>query len=48
MVCAMFSALPLFAHDPTGVQITTKSPRAHALFEQGLQKMELLHRAGQL
>jgi tetratricopeptide (TPR) repeat protein len=45
MVFAMFSALPLFAqHGPTGIQITTKSPRARALFEQGLQKMELLHR----
>jgi tetratricopeptide (TPR) repeat protein len=43
MVYAMFSALPLFAqHGPTGIQITTKSPRARALFEQGLQKMELL------
>jgi tetratricopeptide (TPR) repeat protein len=37
-------ALPLFAHeDPNGMQITTRSRRAHILFEQGLDKMELLH-----
>src|SRR5215831_13778947 len=40
----IFSALPLFAHsDPRGTQITTKSPRAHKLFEQGLNKVALLH-----
>lgn len=44
VVFAGLTALPLFAHeDPTGIEITTKSPRAHALFEQGLKKMELLH-----
>jgi tetratricopeptide (TPR) repeat protein len=44
IVCAIFCAPPLLAHrDPTGMQITTSSPHAHAAFEQGLQKMELLH-----
>jgi tetratricopeptide (TPR) repeat protein len=37
-------ALPLFAHDdPTGMHLSTKSPKAHALFEQGLAKIEVLH-----
>lgn len=41
---ALFAALPAFAHhDPTGMQITTKSPQAHVYFERGLRKMELLH-----
>jgi tetratricopeptide (TPR) repeat protein len=41
---ALFVALPAFAHhDPTGMQITTKSPQAHVYFERGLRKMELLH-----
>lgn len=41
---ALFAALPAFAHhDPTGIQITTKSPQAHIYFERGLQKMSLLH-----
>ena len=39
-----FSGLRGFAHDtPTGMHITTKSPKAHASFEQGLKKMEMLH-----
>lgn len=41
---ALSTAMPMFAHhDATGMQITTKSPRAHVLYEQGLAKMELLH-----
>jgi tetratricopeptide (TPR) repeat protein len=37
-------ALPLFAHDdPTGMHISTKSPKAHLLFEQGMAKIEMLH-----
>lgn len=37
-------ALPMFAHeDAHGIQITTKSHRAHVLFEQGLEKISLLH-----
>lgn len=41
---AIFAALPAFAHhDPTGMQITTKSPQAHIYFERGLEKMQLLH-----
>jgi tetratricopeptide (TPR) repeat protein len=40
----VFTALPLLAHDdPSGMQITTKSPKAHALFEQGIAKIEMLH-----
>ena len=36
--------LRAFAHDtPTGMHISTKSPQAHALFEAGVQKMEMLH-----
>lgn len=41
---ACFTVLPLSAkNDPSRMQITTKSPRARALFEEGLKKMELLH-----
>jgi len=29
--------------DARGMQITTKSPRAHALFEKGMHKIEILH-----
>jgi tetratricopeptide (TPR) repeat protein len=40
----IFCALPLFARpNTTGMEITTKSPRARSFFEQGLKKMELLH-----
>ncbi len=36
--------LRAFAHDtPTGMHISTKSPQAHAFFEAGVQKMEMLH-----
>ncbi|HEX4603607.1 MAG TPA: tetratricopeptide repeat protein [Candidatus Angelobacter sp.] len=32
------------AHDsPTGMHISTKSPQAHAFFEKGVEKMEMLH-----
>lgn len=32
------------AHDaPTSMRISTKSPQAHAFFDTGLQKMEMLH-----
>jgi tetratricopeptide (TPR) repeat protein len=32
------------AHEaPTGMHVSTKSPQAHAFFETGLQKMEMLH-----
>ena len=32
------------AHDtPTGMHISTKSPQAHAFFEAGMAKMEMLH-----
>jgi tetratricopeptide (TPR) repeat protein len=44
LTLALTAALPLLAHtDPNGIEITTKSRRAHSLYEQGLQKMELLH-----
>jgi len=37
-------ALPALAHDePNGMHLSTKSPQAHAYFEKGLQKMEMLH-----
>lgn len=40
----VFATLPMFAHDdPGGMQISTKSPKAHAFFEQGLAKIEMLH-----
>jgi len=40
----IFCALPLLAApNRTGMEISTKSPRARAFFEQGLKKMELLH-----
>jgi tetratricopeptide (TPR) repeat protein len=49
MVYAVLSALPLFAqNDATGLQVTTKSPRAHAFFEQGLRKVEVLQVLGAL
>ncbi len=36
--------LHAFAHDTaTGMHISTKSPQAHAFFEKGVQKMEMLH-----
>ncbi|HEY2497505.1 MAG TPA: tetratricopeptide repeat protein [Candidatus Angelobacter sp.] len=36
--------LRAFAHDtPNGMHISTKSPQAHAFFEKGVQKMEMLH-----
>ncbi|MBZ5504081.1 MAG: tetratricopeptide repeat protein [Acidobacteriia bacterium] len=36
--------LRVFAHDtPTSMHISTKSPQAHAFFEKGLEKMEMLH-----
>ena len=36
--------LRAFAHDtPTGMHISTKSPQAHAFFEKGVEKMEMLH-----
>lgn len=38
-----FSVLA-FAHEtPTGMHISTKSPQAHAAFEKGIAKMEMLH-----
>ena len=43
-VFAALTALPVFAHDdPTGMHISTKSPKAHALFEEAMSKIELLH-----
>jgi tetratricopeptide (TPR) repeat protein len=43
-LAVVLTALPLFAHDdPHGIQMSTKSPKAHALFEQGLAKIEMLH-----
>ncbi len=39
-----FFALPAVAHDtPTGMHISTKSPQAHAAFERGMAKVEMLH-----
>src|SRR5215470_5188334 len=39
-----FFALQAVAHDsPTGMHISTKSPQAHAFFEKGMAKMEMLH-----
>jgi tetratricopeptide (TPR) repeat protein len=39
-----FFALQAIAHDtPTGMHISTKSPQAHAFFEKGMAKMEMLH-----
>ena len=44
LVLALAIAVPAFAHhDVHGIQITTKSARAHELFEQGLDKITLLH-----
>ncbi len=44
LVFAALTALPVFAHDEaTGMQVTTKSPKAHELFEQALAKIEVLH-----
>src|SRR5215831_11820552 len=38
------SSTRAFAHDdPTGIHISTKSPQAHAFFEKGLAKIEMLH-----
>ena len=43
-VLALSVAMPMFAHhDVNGIQITTKSSRAHMLFEQGVEKISLLH-----
>ncbi|HEX7286426.1 MAG TPA: tetratricopeptide repeat protein [Candidatus Angelobacter sp.] len=40
----MFISLAAVAHDePGGMKISTKSPQAHAYFEKGLAKMEMLH-----
>src|SRR5215813_13739887 len=40
----VFCALQAIAHDtPTGMHISTKSPQAHAFFEKGMDKMEMLH-----
>jgi tetratricopeptide (TPR) repeat protein len=40
----LFWGLQAVAHDsPTGMHISTKSPQAHAFFEAGVQKMEMLH-----
>ena len=40
----MSFAYQAVAHEaPTGMHISTKSPQAHAFFEAGLQKMEMLH-----
>ncbi|HZU33445.1 MAG TPA: tetratricopeptide repeat protein [Candidatus Angelobacter sp.] len=39
-----FLGMQAFAHDTnTGMHISTKSPAAHAAFEKGLEKMEMLH-----
>src|SRR5438270_11548125 len=39
-----FFAFQALAHDsPTGMHISTKSPQAHAFFEKGMAKMEMLH-----
>ena len=36
--------LHAFAHESAnGMHISTKSPQAHAFFEKGIQKMEMLH-----
>src|SRR5258708_5014384 len=36
--------LPAYAHvDANGMQISTKSPQAHALFEKGMHKVEMMH-----
>src|ERR1700759_1090883 len=45
VVAAIVSfGLSAVAHDtPTSMHISTKSPQAHAFFETGLQKMEMLH-----
>ena len=43
-ILALSVAMPMFAHhDVNGIQITTKSSRAHMLFEQGVEKISLLH-----
>jgi tetratricopeptide (TPR) repeat protein len=40
----MAGSLPAYAHrDPNGMQISTKSPQAHALFEKGMHKVEMMH-----
>jgi len=40
----MLMSLSAFAHDDsTGMKISTKSPQAHAYFEKGLEKLEMLH-----
>ncbi len=37
-------SLSAFAHDdPIGIHTSTKSPQAHAFFEKGVAKMEMLH-----
>jgi tetratricopeptide (TPR) repeat protein len=43
-VVLAFFALQAVAHDtPTSMHISTKSPQAHAFFEKGMAKMEMLH-----
>ena len=38
------SSLSAYAHvDANGMQISTKSPQAHALFEKGMHKVEMMH-----
>jgi tetratricopeptide (TPR) repeat protein len=40
----VFWGLQALAHDaPTGMHVSTKSPQAHAFFDKGVQKMEMLH-----
>ena len=43
-VVLAFFGLQAVAHDtPTSMHISTKSPQAHAFFEKGMAKMEMLH-----
>jgi len=40
----VFWTMQAVAHEaPSGMHISTKSPQAHALFEKGMEKMEMLH-----
>jgi tetratricopeptide (TPR) repeat protein len=40
----VFCALQAVAHNtPNGLHTSTKSPQAHAAFEKGMEKMEMLH-----
>ncbi len=44
VVAVLTLGLSAVAHEaPTAMHISTKSPQAHAFFETGLQKMEMLH-----